>query len=131
MIARRSLIANVAGLVAAPQIANAEDQLDRDTTGFPLDAAALDLLKWWTTPKGVQRAYLGDPGRQVHVRWAQPDRPRHRPLVLLHEGGLSGRVWDHALPLLAAARSVIAPDLPAHGTRMATPPSPSRVTPRQ
>jgi pimeloyl-ACP methyl ester carboxylesterase len=110
----------VAGLASAAALggasrAGAQSALDRDVSGFPLDAAALDLLKWWTTPHGVARGYVGEPGRQVHIRLAQSSGPKRRPLLLLHEGGLSGRVWDQLLPELAATRAAIAPDLPAHG----------------
>jgi pimeloyl-ACP methyl ester carboxylesterase len=37
------------------------------------------------------------------------------PLVLLHGQGLSRHSWDPVLPQLAAARDVIAIDLPGHG----------------
>ena len=90
-------------------------QLDRDVDGYALDLIAREMLRWWSTPAGVTRVYLGNAGQQMHLRLAQPDRPLRRPLVLLHDAGLSGRVWDHALPLLAVDRVVLAPDLPAHG----------------
>ena len=90
-------------------------ELDTDEGGYPLDDVARDHLRWWTTPANVIRAYLGGTGQQHHIRLAQPDRPGQSPVILLHNTGQSGRVWDHVLPRLGEDRSVIAPDLPAHG----------------
>lgn len=93
---------------------NAE-KLDTDEGGYPLDAAALEHLRWWTTPESVTRTYVGRAGSQMHVRFAQPDHPRQTPVLLLHDAGLSGRVWDQVMPSLAQDRAVLAPDLLAHG----------------
>ncbi len=93
----------------------AVEQLDGAVDGYPFDAEAREMLRWWTTPAAVTRAYLGGAGNQLHVRLAQPARPRRRPVVLVHDAGRSARAWDHALPLLARDRVVVAPDLPAHG----------------
>ncbi len=122
---RRAVCVGLAGGAAAmfgagwgtgpSRAATSDAGLDRDEDGYALDEEAREMLRWWSTPAGVTRAYLGHAGQQIHVRLAQPEAPLRRPVVLLHDAGLSGRVWDHALPLLAADRAVLAPDLPAHG----------------
>lgn len=118
---RRAVCAGLAtALVGGPRllsqpVAAQSATLDTDVEGYPLGAAAKDHLHWWTTPSGVTRAYDGAAGSQLHLRLTQPQRPRSRPVILLHNTGQSGRVWDHVLPLLGADRAVIAPDLPAHG----------------
>ncbi len=119
---RRRLLSGVAtaaatgaALALTPVVARAQDQLDTDTGGFPLDDAARALLGWWTPPAGLIRGYVGGAGRQMHVRTMQPARPQFRPVFLLHEAGVSGRVWDRALAELGKTRTALAPDLPAHG----------------
>lgn len=111
---RRRWLAGAA-ITALSATAHGQERLDTDTTGFPLDDAARALLGWWTTPAGIVRGYVGGAGAQMHLRLAQPTRPSRRPVVLLHDAGQSGRVWDRAIALMGQTRAALAPDLPAHG----------------
>lgn len=103
MLGRRTALAALLGVLAAPALA------------LPEPAAVR-----------VRRRYVDGRFGQIHLREARPARAvKVPPLVLLHQSPLSGRMFDHLLPLLAADRVVIAVDTPGYGEsdRPATRPS--------
>lgn len=65
----------------------------------------------------VRRMYLDSTFGQLHLRVATPQRSAGGapPLVLLHQTALSGRMFDHFLPVMATDRMVIATDTPGYG----------------
>jgi pimeloyl-ACP methyl ester carboxylesterase len=62
----------------------------------------------------VNRRYVDLPGGQVLVRTAGEERSG-RPLVLLHDGRASSRVFEPLMRVLARERPVYAPDIPDNG----------------
>lgn len=62
---------------------------------------------------GIRRDFADTRAGQLHYR-ASPAR-KGRPLVLLHQTPLSGRMYQTLLPLLAEQRQVYAPDTPGYG----------------
>jgi pimeloyl-ACP methyl ester carboxylesterase len=64
----------------------------------------------------VRRLYVGGPFGQVHVRLAAPSGPMDKPsIACFHVTPGSGRMFEAALPLLAADRTVMAFDTPGYG----------------
>lgn len=63
---------------------------------------------------GLARRYVDVTGGQMHLRCG-PDRGG-RPLFVLHDIGFSGRAIAGDLADLAETHTVIAPDLPGHGS---------------
>ncbi|MFN2098483.1 alpha/beta fold hydrolase [Altererythrobacter sp. MF3-039] len=68
-------------------------------------------------PQGITRRYIRGAFGQIHLRVAMPDPEKITapPLVALHQTALSGRMFDHFLPVMARDRMVIAPDTPGYG----------------
>jgi pimeloyl-ACP methyl ester carboxylesterase len=97
MIGRRGVLAGLGAAALAPP---------RSALALPEPAV-----------ERIRRAYLDGPFGQLHVRIAEPAGSRRGkpPLVLLHQTPLSGRMFERALPLLAAGRTVIAVDTPGYG----------------
>jgi pimeloyl-ACP methyl ester carboxylesterase len=65
-----------------------------------------------------RRAYFDTRLGQLHVRTAFPGTggfDEHTTLICVHPAGSSSRVFAAFLPLMAADRSVYAPDRPGHG----------------
>lgn len=65
-----------------------------------------------------RRAYFDTRLGQLHVRTAFPGTggfDEHTTLICVHPAGASSRVFAAFLPLMAADRSVYAPDRPGHG----------------
>ncbi len=102
MLDRRSMLACLAAAVAAPALALPTPAMPR-----------------------IHRRYIDGSFGQIHLREAQPTgKASAVPLVLLHQSPLSGRMFDHILPLLAVDRIVLAVDMPGYGEsdRPANPP---------
>jgi len=94
--------------------------------GLPPAAAPSGALPSGTVP--VRREYVDGPWGQIHLRIAAPRRRRdeRRPaLVCFHYSPGSARMFDAVLPLLAADRTVIAPDTPGYGASAPPPAQPS------
>jgi pimeloyl-ACP methyl ester carboxylesterase len=66
------------------------------------------------TPGAINRRYVDIPGGQLLVR-SSGERRRGRPLLLLHDGRASSRVFEPLIRELAGQRAIYAPDLPDNG----------------
>lgn len=61
---------------------------------------------------------------QIHVRFAQPAKQRHRPLACLHMSPKSGRIFARFIEQASDDRIVLAHDYPGFGESDPPPPSP-------
>jgi pimeloyl-ACP methyl ester carboxylesterase len=66
------------------------------------------------TPGAVNRRYVDGAGGQILVRSSGESR-RGRPLLLLHDGRASSRMFEPLMRALAQRRPVYSPDLPGNG----------------
>lgn len=86
---------------------------------------SIDPMKWWRTPKGVQRGYADNRFGQLHYAIARPASATAVPLVCLHASPSSWRSWFSIIPEMARDRIVVAPDTPGHGDSDRPPAQPS------
>jgi pimeloyl-ACP methyl ester carboxylesterase len=97
-----------------PDIPAYELEKARVLRSYRVDAAAPSEAPFRPTPGVVNRRYVDFPGGQILVRSAG-ERRKSRPLVLLHDGRGSSRVFDPLMRALGTRRPVFAPDLPDNG----------------
>ena len=79
---------------------------------------ARDGADW---PHRAASRFVEAGGLTWHVQRMGPNTADAPPLLLLHGTGAATHSWRGLLPLLAADRDVIAPDLPGHGFTSARP----------
>jgi pimeloyl-ACP methyl ester carboxylesterase len=75
----------------------------------------------------IRRHYADGRWGQIHLRIAKGGRVDAPPLLMLHPTPKSGWIWEPLMPVLAAGRTVIAPDTPGYGASDA-PPDPASIT---
>jgi len=82
--------------------------------GYRVKAKASADAPFRPTPGVINRRYVDLVGGQILVRSAGEAR-NGRPLLLLHDGRASSRVFEPLMRALARRRAVYAPDLPDNG----------------
>ncbi len=90
------------------------DEKARVLRSYRVQAKAPADIPFRPTPDVVNRRYIDLSGMQILVRSAG-EAQRGRPLLLLHEGRASSRVFEPLMRTLAQSRAVYAPDLPDNG----------------
>jgi pimeloyl-ACP methyl ester carboxylesterase len=90
------------------------DERERVVRDYRVSAKAPIDAPFRPTRGSLNRRYVDLTGGQILVRSAGEARPG-RPLLLLHDGRASSRVFEPLMRALAKRRPVYAPDLPDNG----------------
>jgi pimeloyl-ACP methyl ester carboxylesterase len=91
------------------------NELSRIIRGYRVETKAPVAAPFRPTPGTINRRYIDLAGGQLLVRSAGEARSG-RPLLLLHDGRASSRVFEPLMRALAPHRAVYAPDLPDNGS---------------
>ncbi|MEO9468000.1 alpha/beta hydrolase [Parasphingorhabdus sp.] len=65
--------------------------------------------------RGYRRKFVDGRYGQMHLRIAEPDQPKHIPLICLHMFPQSGRNFEKLVEEVGTDRVVVAPDFPGYG----------------